>query len=675
MPSTKEPYQRNLQDTNFSSGISESHDYNAAALASALGTMGDTLVEADIAKDRRQREQFTTEEADRAIAGKTPEDLAKYDRMEALQHSDKGYDLTDNPYAMANLERSIGQVVAVNTKENYLAGLTTLPKTVAEGVKGYQDAANAAYEAQKGNIKNKAAFDSGFYKTFLEDTAKVATDVRTRIATETRQTGQRVASVKFNSLISSSSSMTPETFKNSFEVIARETQLYYKDSKEAADAMEKVLKGMSDNDATTANLNAIRDVKFFGDHKIGDEISFSDYYKTIAKKATRMTVENLKKQYAHSDGTLDINAAEKVARNLYLNPQGSKGTEVGTFTALQKVTSDTLGDSYSLGTDGANRTWDCGLWTKAMMGEVGVSLKLRTVDDQFKQLEGEGKVFTDASQLQPGDMVFWKNTSSQADDAYKRITHAGIYMGNNKVRQAGTQGVADIDLGLYEVEGYGKTSSTTVDGTASNYDPDRYDKVMAELKAADSDARRTIRQAEAKSKKDTLEGAYQAGSLGAGMALVDNSSLSLTDKDTIKRSLKTHYDMEDKASKGTLTAMQKWAVKYEGPTGKLWEDTRYYEEFKDKIRSDAEERKFQLVVNNLDNYYRASNGLGDKGDEYPDDPEEKGAEHTAKIQEAVDNFIGIKTPKKEIIEGIAEYCVENGLDFKTELDKVDWGDY
>ena len=46
-----------------------------------------------------------------------------------LQHSDKGYDLTDNPYAMATLDQSIGQVAAASAKERCCLLYTSQTKT------------------------------------------------------------------------------------------------------------------------------------------------------------------------------------------------------------------------------------------------------------------------------------------------------------------------------------------------------------------------------------------------------------------------------------------------------------------------------------------------------------------------------------------------------------------
>ena len=74
--------------------------------------------------------------------------------------------------------------------------------------------------------------------------------------------------------------------------------------------------------------------------------------------------------------------------------------------------------------------------------------------------------------LKPGDLVFYKNTSYQADEAYKRITHAGIYAGNGKILHAGSStGVAYSDIGLNgsEIAGYAMVNGVTGGLTADDY--------------------------------------------------------------------------------------------------------------------------------------------------------------------------------------------------------------
>lgn len=146
----------------------------------------------------------------------------------------------------------------------------------------------------------------------------------------------------------------------------------------------------------------------------------------------------------------------------------------GNLKGLMSMSAATLGQPYKLGTAGGDGTWDCGLWTQTMLNQNGENIRTRTADGQFAQMESEGRAFKDRSKLKPGDLVFWHTTdrwkytdnpNAGADEAYKGITHVGIYVGDGKVRQAGNSGVSDIELDDYKVIGFGSTNmGSTVPG-------------------------------------------------------------------------------------------------------------------------------------------------------------------------------------------------------------------
>lgn len=130
-----------------------------------------------------------------------------------------------------------------------------------------------------------------------------------------------------------------------------------------------------------------------------------------------------------------------------------------------------LGKPYELGADGTNST-DCGLFTQQTLGKAGVELDYRTADGQYRQLETEGKTFASEAEAQPGDLVFWDVPTNRekwtpSDDpaavnsdgqAYKGITHVGIYAGEGKVLQAGRHGVSYADINDFgDIVGFGKT--------------------------------------------------------------------------------------------------------------------------------------------------------------------------------------------------------------------------
>lgn len=103
---------------------------------------------------------------------------------------------------------------------------------------------------------------------------------------------------------------------------------------------------------------------------------------------------------------------------------------------LHKAAFD-LGIPYRLGGDG-NYTTDCAMLTKRALiksGAVDQAFKYnystRLADIQYRLAENRRGNLQLVSKPEPGDLIFFKNTSYQASIAYKRITHTGIYVGEN----------------------------------------------------------------------------------------------------------------------------------------------------------------------------------------------------------------------------------------------------
>ena len=103
------------------------------------------------------------------------------------------------------------------------------------------------------------------------------------------------------------------------------------------------------------------------------------------------------------------------------------------------------GTKYGLGSDGSTAL-DCGLFTQFAFKDVGLTLDNRCADAQMKQFEDAGALIP-LSQAGPGDLVFFLRTYEC--DAYKDITHVGIYAGDNKMLHCGSsKGVVYEDLNI-----------------------------------------------------------------------------------------------------------------------------------------------------------------------------------------------------------------------------------
>lgn len=117
----------------------------------------------------------------------------------------------------------------------------------------------------------------------------------------------------------------------------------------------------------------------------------------------------------------------------------------------------TKGAEYQLGAplNGANGKYDCGSWVRQATELYGLNLSSRCADDQYVELKGMGRAFSDPKDLRDGDLVFWTKTGGE--EGQYGISHVGIYNGKTgKVMQAGNHGVAEIDVDYYPVVGFGR---------------------------------------------------------------------------------------------------------------------------------------------------------------------------------------------------------------------------
>ena len=153
----------------------------------------------------------------------------------------------------------------------------------------------------------------------------------------------------------------------------------------------------------------------------------------------------------------------------------TKTTVFNNGADIIKAGEQQLGLQYKLGAEGVDAT-DCGKYTQQTFSKIGVKLEHRTADGQYYELEQKGKTFTDDQELKTGDLVFFNVKSNQerwkpSDDvsavnsdseAYKGITHVGIYSGDGKVLQAGSRGVGYADINSFDtIVGYGHAAEAS----------------------------------------------------------------------------------------------------------------------------------------------------------------------------------------------------------------------
>lgn len=120
---------------------------------------------------------------------------------------------------------------------------------------------------------------------------------------------------------------------------------------------------------------------------------------------------------------------EVTASSGTLSYSGTLPTPSGRAAAAVAYAESKVGDAYVYGADGPD-TFDCSGLTSAAWASAGVVIP-RTSEGQYDNDDGDIAIFDDASQLQPGDLVFFEGVPPG---------HVGIYVGNGMFIHAPTSG-------------------------------------------------------------------------------------------------------------------------------------------------------------------------------------------------------------------------------------------
>ena len=153
------------------------------------------------------------------------------------------------------------------------------------------------------------------------------------------------------------------------------------------------------------------------------------------------------------------------------SPGSGPGEGGGQWSRIKATAERYLGQPYVWGGSSPDTGFDCSGYTQYVLGENGIQVP-RLANDQYAALKDQGKVFTDASLLRPGDLVFMNTHTSQefdADNPYG-VTHVGFYAGNGLVLQSGSAGIGYRSLsGFSDIVGYGRVAAAACSPPAGLY--------------------------------------------------------------------------------------------------------------------------------------------------------------------------------------------------------------
>lgn len=518
------PYALSLNKFNASTGISQRTDLDAQRLASSLGLLGKNIMEERIADEKRTQDQAVLVNADKLLAGKTQEDLKKFDRMAALQNSSADFDLTDNRYAMAVLEKGIGKMASQYAKEQWMNDpASEKPKSVSEAVSLFNKylQENRANFSDDG-ISNKVAFDQGYYEGAVQDTIKIANEADKRINDDKRQKMVMLGSSEFQDLVYSGAK--GEDFLTRGNEALRKVQLGARDRDGFIKAVAPLAQMIADQDFDTARLDALGDYQYEDGLSLKQMVNLYPSYTKIADNFNLRVTENILKRHKRPDGTYDLEGCMQDVDNLPKDAVVAEGIPEANLPISQ-------GDNPDLA--------DLSPTMKSVLPVVGGAI----YQLGFKNAQITSGYRTAAHNASVGGVPNSAHTLGNAVDIYlgdnvdeaqanKALSYFKQYFGEVLFHDAGS----GRHLHLADYHG-GMKAANPKEQSAAAYSPQRRQKVRQAILAAHAQAQRVKAQRDADERDRITMALLKTNDPSEQMQIINSSNLPETTKATMSRSI------------------------------------------------------------------------------------------------------------------------------------------
>lgn len=518
------PYALSLNKFNASAGISQRTDLDAQRLASSLGLLGKNIMEERIADEKRTQDQAVLVNADKLLAGKTQEDLKKFDRMAALQNSSDEFDLTDNRYAMAVLEKGIGKMASQYAKEQWMNDpASEKPKSVSEAVSLFNKylQENRANFSDEG-ISNKVAFDQGYYEGAVQDTIKIANEADKRINDDKRQKMVMLGSSELQDLVYSGAK--GEDFLTRGGEALRKIQLGTRDRDGFIKAVSPLAQMIADQDFDTARLDALGDYQYEDGLSLKQMVNLYPSYTKIADNFNLRVTDDILKRHERPDGTYDLAGCLQDADNLPKDTVIAEGIPEANLPISQ-------GDNPDLA--------DLSPTMKSVLPMVGGAI----YQLGFKDAQLTSGYRTAEHNASVGGVPNSEHTKGNAVDIYlgdnvdeaqanKALSYFKQYFGEVLFHDAGT----GRHLHLADYHG-GMKAANPKEQSAAAYSPQRVQKVRQLILAAHAQAQRVKAQRDADERDRITMALLQTNDPSEQMQIINSSNLPETTKATMSRSI------------------------------------------------------------------------------------------------------------------------------------------
>lgn len=570
-------YQANLRNPSFGSHISKSANYKAEQLANSLGVLGKAMWQEKVAEEERKLNQFTLEEGLRMVAGKTDKDLADFDRMAALQHADTGYNLTDNKYAMAVLERAMGTQAAFNAKREWLeANEGVVPKSVEDAVGAYTQHVQDSLDKFKDNISNKEAFNSGFEGTYFRDVLEVAENARQAIDKDKREAGLRCMGQRFQDLVVNYKNLPAEDFKGQLDEVARTIQVCTKTASEAAEVWNNILKANSNYFKDPALLDIIKELNMFTGadgkaHILGKEVLLGSYYELAIDSTIKDKSSSIIEQAKRPDGSYDLDKAMELVK-----AEGIQQTAIPTETLpINPGKEEAVAQLKPE-------------WHNGVLPNINATLKEHGYTDvcitSGKRAPGQAGKAGNRSFHVSGDAIdIWlgegltREQGNQIAEVFRKTGAFKEVLWEMKGDPTGATG-DHLHLAGYS-GGFDKTQTTNI-----QYSPDYQDKLEQQIKRDINERNRQLEDRWKQTENDLMVSLYQTDSLTERRKLIKDADLPSHKKVHYLKQLDAEEEArakaEEKLRKGNLSPLARRWETY--GSEQYWKDVHKCEYFQYK---------------------------------------------------------------------------------------------
>lgn len=583
------PYALNLIVPQMSNGIHQGVNLDAQRLSQSLGVLSTRIQAEVVAKDKRERDQATLVNADKMLLGKTKEDLQQFDRMSALQHQSDKFDLSDNPYAMAVLEKGIGKMASTYAKEQW-ADLPEAqrPKSVQEAVQQYGKLLEQNRKDFGDNITNVTAFEQGYYEGAMSDTMKVANEAHARINDDLRYKGRQTAMTSI--LDDVYRGATGLDFETNLAMNSRQLELYSKTPQEYVKAMSSVAEVLASKDLDGSRLKSLEGLTFFDGTKLKDMMSFAPLKAKIADNANQEIARQSFEKFKTANGGFNWQG--------YLKEASKRPFEMFNGGIPEVNIPISAGDNPDLASLSSSM--------KGAINKVGGLLFNMGYGDVMQLTSGYRTPEHNAS---VGGVEGSKHTTGEALD---------IYLGDNlsKEQQAALKGAFSSSFGevLFHDAGSGyhlhladynggldKQGENKEDISYAAYSTDRNNKVNKLVRALANDHKRQYQEQRQTQIQDTTLSVLTAGSQEEAINAIKNSGLSPIDQQKMMKQVEKRFNTSAKQDYESMSFEQQMWYDYEKGRGghslkKDWWTMKRYnealqsdEDMPDKLQEQADE--------------------------------------------------------------------------------------